>query len=88
MLLNKTMKLSINTKLKRGSLSLMKHVASDRSRRNLASLVFDTVTTDVIQYIESAKIGVSLGDLRLYDNLTPNTIYPQLIGARSRDGTR
>ncbi|KAG2218450.1 hypothetical protein INT45_003637, partial [Circinella minor] len=86
-LLNKTMKLSINTKLKRGSLSLMKHVASDRSRHDLASLVFDTVTTDVIQYIESAKIGVSLGDLRLYDNLTPNTIYPQLIGARSRDGT-
>ncbi|KAI9272903.1 hypothetical protein BDA99DRAFT_569176 [Phascolomyces articulosus] len=82
-----TMKLSINTKLKRGSLSLMSHVENDQARHDLASLVFDTVTTDVVQYIESAKIGVTLGDLRLYDNLTPNTIYPQLIGARNRDGT-
>ena len=88
MFLDKTMKLSINTKLKRGSLSLMKHAANDQSRHDLASLVFDTVTTNVIQYIESAKIGVSLGDLRLYDNLTPNTIYPQLIGARTRNGSR
>ncbi|KAI9491569.1 hypothetical protein BDB00DRAFT_766791 [Zychaea mexicana] len=82
-----TKKLLINTKLNRGSLTLMKHNGSDQSRRDLTSLVFDTVTADVIQYIESARIAVGLGDLRLYDNLTPKTIYPQLIGARSRDGT-
>ncbi|KAI8144971.1 hypothetical protein BJV82DRAFT_536853 [Fennellomyces sp. T-0311] len=82
-----TMKLCINTKLNRGSLSLLKHAEHQSTRRDLASLVFDTVTLNMIQYIESARIAVGLGDLRLYDGLTPNTIYPQLIGARSQDGT-
>lgn len=43
------------------------------------------MTVDVIQYIESLKISTSLGDLQLYDGLTPNTLYPQLIGVKKKD---
>lgn len=57
-------------------------------RQDLASLVFDTVTVGVTQYIESSQIAIGLRDLRLYDGITPNTLYPQLIGIRKGDQIR
>ncbi|KAI9302632.1 hypothetical protein BJ944DRAFT_290009 [Cunninghamella echinulata] len=82
-----TMKFVLNTKLNRGSFRLIKHPNTDK--HELASIVFDAVSIEAIQYIESTKLSASLGDLRLYDGSTENTIYPQLIGVKksTRRGT-
>ncbi|KAI9322742.1 hypothetical protein BX666DRAFT_2109183 [Dichotomocladium elegans] len=82
-----TIKFNINTKLERGSLTLMKST-QQKSRDDLVSLVFDTVTVHVTQFIESSRIAIGLMDLRLYDSMTPNTLYPQMVGVRKGDSTR
>lgn len=81
------MKFVLNTKLNRGSFRLIQHPNTDK--HELASIVFDAVSIEAIQYIESTKLSASLGDLRLYDGSTENTIYPQLIGVKksTRRGT-
>ncbi|SAL98237.1 hypothetical protein [Absidia glauca] len=75
-----TMKFVLNTKLKRGSFGLVQHPHG--SKQQISSIVFDTVGVEVIKYVESMKISAQLGDLQLYDGITENTIYPQLIGVK------
>lgn len=77
------MKAQIHVKLKRGSFAL----GSSPHKKNgddLVTLVFDTVTADITQYIESMKISAGLGDLRLYDGSTKGTLYKKMIGVKTR----
>ncbi|RUS21382.1 hypothetical protein BC937DRAFT_92871, partial [Endogone sp. FLAS-F59071] len=78
-----TMMLSLRTKLKKGSFSL-KQSPHDRNLEIL-SLIFDTVTTNLIQYPDGMKLTAGLGDLSLYDGTTPNTLFPQLIRVKEVD---
>lgn len=60
---------------------------------DVVSLVFDTVVMGGIQYHEGIKASVALGDLQLFDGVTPNTRYKQLVGAKqdasqNQDGRR
>lgn len=50
---------------------------------DLLSVVFDAVSVDVTQYVESMKVAAALGDLQLFDGSTKNTIYHQLIGVKN-----
>ncbi|KAI9014452.1 hypothetical protein CLU79DRAFT_890124 [Phycomyces nitens] len=79
-----TMKFSLGTKLNRGSFSLLKH--SKKKTKELAALVFDTVTVDLVQYVESVSIAGSLGDLQVHDGQTKGTLYPQWVGVKKSDG--
>lgn len=74
------MKFVLNTKLNRGSFRLIQHPNADK--HELTSIVFDSVSIEGIQYVESTKLTASLGDLRVYDGSTKDTLYPQLIGVK------
>jgi vacuolar protein sorting-associated protein 13A/C len=50
----------------------------------LLSLVFNAVSLDVTQYVESIKVAAALGDLQLFDGSSQNTTYRQLIGAKTK----
>ncbi|KAI8376296.1 uncharacterized protein BYT42DRAFT_594245 [Radiomyces spectabilis] len=76
-----TMKFILNTKLNRGSFTLRRRPHAEHPE-NLASIVFDTVTVGVTQYVESLKIAAGLGDIQLYDGASKDTLYPQLIGVK------
>ncbi|KAI9289370.1 hypothetical protein BC943DRAFT_349025 [Umbelopsis sp. AD052] len=78
-----TMKALIHVKLKRGSFTLRKSPHSN-IQQDLVTLVFDTVTCDIIQYLESMKISAALGDLRLYDGSTKGTLYQKMIGVKNK----
>lgn len=77
------MMLSLRTKLKKGSFSLKK--SPHERNLEILSLIFDTVTTDLIQYPDGMKLTAALGDLSLYDRTTPNTLFPQLIRVKEED---
>jgi vacuolar protein sorting-associated protein 13A/C len=77
------MKALIHVKLKRGSFALRKSLHSN-VKEDLVTLVFDTVTCDIIQYIEALKVSAALGDLRLYDGSTEGTLYRKMIGVKDR----
>jgi vacuolar protein sorting-associated protein 13A/C len=77
------MKAIVHVKLKRGSFSLRKSPHSN-VKKDLVTLVFDTVTCDIIQYLESLKISAALGDLRLYDGSTKGTLYQKMIGVKNK----
>ncbi|KAL0077823.1 hypothetical protein F4703DRAFT_1910666 [Phycomyces blakesleeanus] len=79
-----TMKFSLSTKLNKGSFSLLKH--SKTKTKELAALVFDSVTVDVVQYVESISLAGSLGDLQVHDGQTKGTLYPQWVGVKKSNG--
>lgn len=72
----------MKTKLNRGSFTLKQNVKKP-TETDLLSVVFDAVSVDVTQYVESMKFAAALGDLQLYDGSTKNTIYHQLIGVKN-----
>lgn len=74
------MKFVLNTKLKRGSFGLVQHPHT--TKQQISSIVFDSVGVEVVKYVESMKISTQLGDLQLYDGITENTLYPQLMGVK------
>ncbi|KAG0748282.1 hypothetical protein G6F57_007048 [Rhizopus arrhizus] len=78
-----TIRLVIKTKLNRGSFTLKKNVKK-RTEQELLSLVFNAVSLDVTQYVESIKVAAALGDLQLFDGSSQNTTYRQLIGAKTK----
>ncbi|KAG1472650.1 hypothetical protein G6F56_001412 [Rhizopus delemar] len=71
-----SIKLAVKTNLQRGSFTLKK------KEQELLSLVFDSVSADFTQYVESVKVGAALGDLQLFDG-SQKTIYPQLVGVKT-----
>ncbi|RCH94872.1 hypothetical protein CU097_000818, partial [Rhizopus azygosporus] len=77
-----TIKFSLKTNLGRGSFTLKQDVKK-KTERELLSLVFNSVSSDVTQYLESIKVAASLGDLQLFDG-SKETIYPQLIGVKKK----
>ncbi|KAI8639786.1 hypothetical protein BD408DRAFT_476983 [Parasitella parasitica] len=79
-----TKKFIINTKLNRGSFTLRQDVKKP-TELELLSIVFDSVSIDVTQYLESMKVAAALGDLQLFDGSTKDTIYHQLIGVKKNN---
>ncbi|KAI9251543.1 hypothetical protein BY458DRAFT_17568 [Sporodiniella umbellata] len=79
-----TVKFYLKTKLNRGSFTLKKNVKK-KTEQDLLSLVFNAVSLDTTQYLESIKIGAALGDLQLFDGSVQNTIYRQLIGVKTKN---
>ncbi|KAG2213335.1 hypothetical protein INT46_007194 [Mucor plumbeus] len=73
-----------NTKLNRGSFTLRQN-AKKPTELDLLSIVFDAVSIDITQYLESMKIAAALGDLQLFDGSTKDTIYHQLIGVKKKN---
>ncbi|ORX52050.1 hypothetical protein DM01DRAFT_1408497 [Hesseltinella vesiculosa] len=82
-----TMKFTVRTQLNRGSFQLWRSPHSHK--HELTSIVFENVAVEATQYLESIKVAASLGDLQLFDGMTPGTLYPQLIGVKksSSSGT-
>ncbi|KAI9253785.1 hypothetical protein BDA99DRAFT_443164 [Phascolomyces articulosus] len=78
-----TMKLSLKTTLNKGSFTIKRNPHSEKPTE-VVSLIFDTVILGAIRYVESFKASAALGDLRLYDGVTKNTQYRQLIGAKEK----
>ncbi|CAO0798122.1 unnamed protein product [Mucor circinelloides] len=79
-----TIKFIIKTKLNRGSFTLKQDVKKP-TELDLLSIVFDAVSIDVTQYLESMKVAAALGDLQLFDGSTKGTIYHQLIGVKKKN---
>ncbi|KAI8363865.1 hypothetical protein EDC96DRAFT_608831 [Choanephora cucurbitarum] len=79
-----TIKFLLKTELKRGSFTLKQDIKK-KEQTDLVSIVFDAVNVNLVQYIESLKIGAALGDFQLFDGATKGTIYPQLIGVKKRN---
>ncbi|KAG1472355.1 hypothetical protein G6F56_001588 [Rhizopus delemar] len=79
-----TIKFFLKTNLNRGSFTLKKNVKK-KTEQELLSLVFNAVSLDVTQYVESIKIGAALGDLQLFDGSAQNTIYRQLVGVKTHN---
>ncbi|KAI9475459.1 MAG: hypothetical protein EXX96DRAFT_266961 [Benjaminiella poitrasii] len=77
-----TVKFALRTNLNRGSFTLKQDVKKS-TEIELLSLVFEAVSVDVTQYVESMKVAAALGDLQLFDGATKGTLYPQLIGVKS-----
>lgn len=71
----------MKTKLNRGSFTLKQDVKK-KTAIDLLSVVFEAVSVDVTQYVESMKVAGALGDLQLFDGSTKGTIYHQLIGVK------
>ncbi|KAI7898920.1 uncharacterized protein BX663DRAFT_555462 [Cokeromyces recurvatus] len=78
-----SIKFSLKTNLNRGSFTLKQNIRKP-TEIELLSLVFDEVSIDVTQYVESMKIAATLGDLQLFDGATKDTIYHQLIGVKNK----
>ncbi|KAI8143832.1 hypothetical protein BJV82DRAFT_668275 [Fennellomyces sp. T-0311] len=78
-----TMKLSLKTTLNKGSFTIKRNPHAEQPTE-VVSLIFDTVILGAIRYVESFKATAALGDLRLYDGVTKNTKYRQLIGAKEK----
>ncbi|KAI8978652.1 hypothetical protein BDB01DRAFT_799548 [Pilobolus umbonatus] len=76
-----TIKFSIKTQLKKGSFNLIQN-AKKKNQLDLLNVVFDLVSIDVTQYVESMKVMAALGDLQVYDGSTKGTLYPQFIGVK------
>ncbi|CEP17102.1 hypothetical protein [Parasitella parasitica] len=79
-----TIKFIIKAKLNRGSFTLRQDVKKP-TELELLTLVFDAVSIDVTQYLESMRVGAALGDLQLFDGSTKGTIYHQLIGVKKNN---
>ena len=60
----------------------MKQDVKKNSETDLVQVVFDAVSVDVTQYVESMKVNAALGDLQLFDGSTKGTIYHQLVGVK------
>jgi vacuolar protein sorting-associated protein 13A/C len=58
------------------------------SETKLVSIVFDKVTIDIMQYVESFKVQAALGDFSLIDGAKENTRYPKLISVKSQINSR
>ncbi|KAI9315667.1 hypothetical protein BX666DRAFT_1957951, partial [Dichotomocladium elegans] len=78
-----TMMFCLRTTLNTGSFTVKRDPHSEKPV-DVVSLVFDTVLLGATQYVESFKVTAALGDLRLYDGVTKNTQYRQLIGAKQK----
>ncbi|KAK9722186.1 Vacuolar protein sorting-associated protein 13 [Basidiobolus ranarum] len=75
---------SVTTQLKSGSLTLRQ--SSHNSNKDIASLVFDTVTLEFLNRPDSFRVALSLKGLELYDGVTEGTLYPLLLRVQENDG--
>lgn len=78
-----TMQLSLKTTLNKGSFMLRRRPHGTEPTV-IGSLVFDMVTTNIVQFMEGFKATAALGDVRLYDDITNGTLYRQLIGVKDK----
>lgn len=73
----------MSTSLNKGSFTVRKDPHNEP--KDLISLIFDTVSLGMTQYVESFTATASLGDLCLYDGMHVNSPYYKLMGAKEKD---
>ncbi|KZT30580.1 vacuolar protein sorting-associated protein 13 [Neolentinus lepideus HHB14362 ss-1] len=71
------LKAHINARLQRGSFALK--ADPHGSAADIISLVYDNFRADVIQRPDNFETSISLGDFRVFDGTTPNTLYHQIV---------
>ncbi|CAG8543869.1 1688_t:CDS:10, partial [Acaulospora colombiana] len=76
-------KISLKTKLKKGSFALRK----DPHRKNaeILSLIFNTVTANFIQRPDSFQAETALGSLCVNDGSVEGTLHPQIVRVKDED---
>ncbi|TEB35046.1 hypothetical protein FA13DRAFT_1915662 [Coprinellus micaceus] len=72
-----SLKMQVNAKLKRGSLTLKTDPHGDC--KEALSVVFDIFNANLIQRPGNFEATVSLQDFKVFDGTTPNTLYPQIV---------
>ncbi|KAF7732148.1 hypothetical protein EC973_006403 [Apophysomyces ossiformis] len=79
-----TIFLSLRTTLNKGSFTVQRNPHAEKPIE-LLSLVYDTVMLGAVKYVDSWKATAALGDIRLYDGITLNSQYRQLMGVKKKD---
>ena len=72
------MKLRIKAKLNQGSFTLLKSY-SEGKNEEIVSLIFDSLTSDIIKRTDNFEASFGLGNLTVNDNTNPLTIYPKVV---------
>ena len=71
------MKARISAKLNKGSFSL--RIDPHGKSTDIIALVFDSFSANVLQLTESVAGKIALGGFRVYDGITPDSLYPQIV---------
>lgn len=74
---NDFMKARVAAKLNKGSFSL--RVDPHGNNRDIIALVFDSFSADAVQLTDSMSGKLALGDFRVFDGTTSNSLYPQIV---------
>lgn len=74
-------KLRVKTHLQRGMLRLRDY----ENGHEILSVLFDNMHADFSQRVDGVDTAFSLGDLRIQDGTTPNSVYPQIVHVKDRD---
>lgn len=80
------LKARVNATLKRGSLALKSDPQGEA--KELVSLVFDVFRADFIQRPDNFETSISLGDFRVFDGTTPDTVYNQIVHVKDGEVPR
>nr|ODO02780.1 vacuolar protein sorting-associated protein vps13 [Cryptococcus depauperatus CBS 7855] len=70
-------KTRISAKLNKGSFSL--RMEPHGKNKDIIALVFDSLSADAVQLIDSVKGRIAVGGFRVYDGTIPNSLYPQIV---------
>ncbi|KAI8878766.1 hypothetical protein K501DRAFT_124944, partial [Backusella circina FSU 941] len=81
-----TIMLSLKTTLNKGSFTVRNNPHDNPT--DLISLVFNSVSLGLIQYVESFTASAALGDLCLYDGSRPSSAYYKLMGVKQKEADR
>ncbi|TFK57082.1 DUF1162-domain-containing protein [Heliocybe sulcata] len=71
------LKAHVDARLQRGSFALK--MDPHGSAVDIISVVFDNFKADVLQRPDNLETSISLGDFRVFDGTTPNTLYHQIV---------
>jgi vacuolar protein sorting-associated protein 13A/C len=80
------MQTRMSVTLNKGSFSL--RTDPHGSNKDVIALVFDSFSADVLQLTDSMQGKLALGGFRVYDDTTPNSLYPQIVRVKDVGSTR
>ncbi|EJU02006.1 hypothetical protein DACRYDRAFT_22408 [Dacryopinax primogenitus] len=72
------MKMRVSARLTRGTFALR------RAGSDIISLVFDSLSSDLIQRPENMEFVLALGGLSVYDSTLSNSVYPQIVRVKEQ----
>lgn len=74
-------KLRLTTMLQRGSFTLR----SQERGVDVISLLFSGLQAEATQRVDNLDFSISLGNMKILDGTTPNTMYPEIVRVKSED---